>query len=124
MKQNGKITAFVLSIAGLLTACGPSNPVISAKMKQIKAAYQAAMATNDIHVLAEQAAVLRSAFTASRAEEPTGRNVQKYQAGMAEAEEILSSLDAAIAAGDVAQAKAALTRLNELRKKYHMALGV
>jgi soluble cytochrome b562 len=110
----------------VLAACAHSNPDIGAQMKRIDSAYASAQASTTLSDFQASLATIEDAahVATNLPYNGSASDAEKYKNGMNEVLQTLDAVDQAAAKGDLAGAKGALSNLEKLRSKWHLALGV
>ncbi len=131
MNRLTRSNAFLLVLLSLSSAavdgCSPnSNPRIAPAMQRMQRAYQSAQSATTLDDFRARLEELRSATAAARGEALEGEAsaVTTYRDGMAELAASFPAVDRAVANGDLAGAKAALGAMDQLRRRYHISLGL
>ena len=126
--MRSSIKAVVVTMVSSMVAmgCGYGNAAVIASMKKLDQEHKVASTVDDLATLKEHAAAMRAAAQAASEQslKAAPETQAAYQRGTTELLSELTSLDAAIAASDLPAARASLARVTELRKKYHLTLGL
>jgi soluble cytochrome b562 len=114
------------SVMPVLSTTAYAHDEIEVPMKKMRTAIREAMKAEDIASFKQQfEAFKQSALNASKQSYHGSANEQKtFQDGMKELQAGFAKVDAAIAAGNLEQAKAAFDELNQIKKQYHKKLDV
>lgn len=114
------------SVTPILSTVAYAHDEIEVPMKKMRTAIREAMKAEDIGSFKQQfEAFKQSALNAAKQIHHGSADEQKtFQDGMKELQAGFAKVDAAIAAGNLEQAKAAFDELNQIKKQYHKKLDV
>lgn len=114
------------SVTPILSTSAYAHDEIEVLMKKMRTAIREAMKAEDLTSFKQQfEAFKQSALNAAKQTHHGSPDEQKtFQDGMKELQAGFAKVDAAIAAGNLEQAKAAFEELNQIKKQYHKKLDV
>ncbi|MDO3386790.1 cytochrome b562 [Gilvimarinus sp. SDUM040013] len=113
----------VLLLPLLAVACSKHDP-LHESMESMGDSFKAMRESDDLVEVQAQWQSFKEALDIAQAQTMGPEEQADFEHGMQELAELTQALDAALAAKDLAAAKASLKKLGEVRKEYHDKLKV
>ncbi|UTF59334.1 cytochrome b562 [Gilvimarinus sp. DA14] len=113
----------VAALAVGVTACSKHDPLHDS-MEDMGGAFKAIRESQTDEALLSEWQHFKDALAVAKAQTVAPEDQAKFDEGIQKLEQLSAQVDTALAAGDMAGAKALLKQMGEARKKYHDALGV
>ncbi|WP_020210771.1 cytochrome b562 [Gilvimarinus chinensis] len=112
-------SALVVGLAG----CSKHDPLHDS-MEEMGGSFKAMRESQNDEAMLNEWQNFKTALATAKAQKVTAEDQPKFDEGMQKLEELSAQVDVALAAGDMAGAKALLKKMGPARKEYHDALGV
>lgn len=106
-----------------LGGCSKSSELHDA-MEEMKEPYKAMRETDDLNTIETQLAAFVQALAVAKVQSVKPEDQPIFEEGIKKLVELTEQAQAAVAAGNVEQAKSLLKKMGDVRKEYHDKLGV
>jgi soluble cytochrome b562 len=106
-----------------LNGCSKSSELHDA-MESMKEPYKAMRETDDINQVKTELATFVQGLNIAKTQQIKPEDQGTFDEGMKKLVELTGQVEAAVAAGNLDQAKALLEQMGDVRKEYHDKLGV
>lgn len=119
-----KTLYLAVAFAALLTTACTRHSELHDAMEDMGGAFKVMRESQDITQLKQKMVEFKAGLEISAAQPVRPEDQAAFDEGIKKLEGLVAKVDAALAQGDLAAAKAAIDELGSVRKRYHEKLGV